>query len=71
MALLNSVDIDKYSFNKNLNNNFYIIAHTAYEIAGIAPVNKNINFANIVKSNDFFNVTSVMVASNARGKDLG
>lgn len=73
-SLLNSVDIDKYSFNKinkNLNNNFYIIAHTAYEIAGIAPVNKNINFANIVKSDDFFNVTSVMVASNARGKGLG
>ncbi len=73
-ALLNSVDIDKYSFNKinkNFNNNFYLIAHTAYEIAGIAPVNKNINFANIVKSDDFFNVTSVMVASNSRGKGIG
>lgn len=64
---------DKYFYSKmrESNKNFVIFAHNNYEIAGICPVNKNLNFENFVKSSDFFNVTSVMVASNARGNGIG
>lgn len=53
------------------NRNFLVIAHNEYEIAGICPVNNNATFKKVLNNNDFFNVTSVMVASNARGNGIG
>lgn len=64
---------DKYTISKHKKNNrnYYVIAHNEYEIAGICPVNQNLNFKNLIKNEDFFNVTSVMVSSNARGQGIG
>lgn len=50
---------------------FLIFTHNQYEIAGICSVNKNEAFKKNARRNDFFNVTSVMVSSNARGNGIG
>lgn len=53
--------------------NFYIIAHNSYEIAGVTSVRESETLNNSLTHHRdrFMTVSSVMVASNYRGRQLG